>query len=66
MVEDDALDDIVQAEEEEEEEGHSEMELYPTASNGGRKKFPNSQRKQNASQKRLLFGTKFICLHSTR
>ena len=53
-VEDDASDGIVQAEEEEEE--NSEVDIFPTTSTANRKKFPKSGIKQNASQKRLLFG----------
>lgn len=57
-VEDDASDGIVQAEEEEEEEeeANSEVDIFPTASTANRKHFPESGAKQNANQKRLLFG----------
>lgn len=53
-VEDDGSDGIVQAEEE--EEANSEVDIYPTTSTANRKQSPKSGMKQNASQKRLLFG----------
>ena len=59
-VEDDASDGIVQAEEEEEEEANSEVDIFPTTSMSNRKKFPKSGMKQNANQKRLLFGMRRV------
>ena len=53
-VEDDASDGIVQAEEE--EEANSEVDIYPTTSTANRTASTKSGRKQNANQKRLLFG----------
>ena len=51
-VEDEASDGIVQAEEE--EEANSEVDIYPTTSTANRS--TGTKRKQNANQKRLLFG----------
>lgn len=58
-VEDDGSDGIVQAEEEE-EEANSEVDIFPTTSMSNRKKFPKSGMKQNANQKRLLFGMRQV------
>ena len=59
-VEDDASDGIVQAEEE--EEANSEVDIFPTTSMSNRKKSPKSGVKQNANQKRLLFGRRQVYL----
>ena len=54
QVEDDPCDGIVQAEEE--EEANSETEIFPSATARRRKQRKLKGMKQNATEKRLLFG----------